>query len=264
MNGSETGFLEINNGKIAFQDYGGNGDLVLLLPGIGEMRGSYRYLAPLLVESGYHVIAVDNRGQGESSADWKDYSIASMGKDTIALIEHLGSRPVHLVGNSKAASTVVWVAINRPELVRSLVLIGPFVRETPISFWTKAAVKVVTLSPLLWDMYYRTLYATRPPKDLDQYRALLKKNLSEPGRMRALREMTFAASPEVSNNLGNVKAKTLVVMGTKDHDFKDPASEAEQVALQMHGEVAMIEGAGHYPQGEYPRETASALAAFFG
>jgi pimeloyl-ACP methyl ester carboxylesterase len=48
-------------------------------------------------------------------------------------------------------------------------------------------------------------------------------------------------------------------MGTRDPDFPDPAAEARLIADRLHGDVVMIEGAGHYPQTEYPAETAAAV-----
>jgi pimeloyl-ACP methyl ester carboxylesterase len=51
-------------------------------------------------------------------------------------------------------------------------------------------------------------------------------------------------------------------MGSKDPDFPDPAAEAALVAERIHGTVAMIDGAGHYPQVEFPAETAGAVLSF--
>ena len=59
-----------------------------------------------------------------------------------------------------------------------------------------------------------------------------------------------------------VKAPTLVVMGTKDPDFSDPAAEARVVAARLGGEVELIEGAGHYPHAEMPDYTASKILDF--
>jgi pimeloyl-ACP methyl ester carboxylesterase len=45
-------------------------------------------------------------------------------------------------------------------------------------------------------------------------------------------------------------------------DFPDPVAEAQLVAGRLPGTVAMIDQAGHYPQAEYPAETAAAILAF--
>jgi pimeloyl-ACP methyl ester carboxylesterase len=59
-----------------------------------------------------------------------------------------------------------------------------------------------------------------------------------------------------------VRTPALVVMGANDPDFPDPVAEAQLVAGRLPGTVAMIDQAGHYPQAEYPAETAAAILAF--
>ena len=51
-------------------------------------------------------------------------------------------------------------------------------------------------------------------------------------------------------------------MGAKDPDFKDPAAEAQWVADQMRGQVAIVADAGHYPQTEMPAVTAPLILEF--
>jgi alpha-beta hydrolase superfamily lysophospholipase len=64
--GLKTEFFDTPEGRLAYTDYGGNGELVLMLPGLGALRTEYRYLAPRLREAGYHSVAADLRGHGES------------------------------------------------------------------------------------------------------------------------------------------------------------------------------------------------------
>ena len=44
-------------------------------------------------------------------------------------------------------------------------------------------------------------------------------------------------------------------MGSKDPDFPDQRAEADLIAERLRGRVAMIAGAGHYPQAEFPELT---------
>ena len=46
-------------GNIAYDDSLGTGPLVVLVPGIGDVRAGYRYLAPRLIEAGYRVVTMD-------------------------------------------------------------------------------------------------------------------------------------------------------------------------------------------------------------
>ena len=85
----ETRNFERPEGTLAYSDYGGDGQLVLMVPGLGALRSEYRTLAPRLKEAGYHAVTVDLRGHGESSVPWKTYDVPSVGGDIVALIEHL-------------------------------------------------------------------------------------------------------------------------------------------------------------------------------
>ena len=157
-------------------------------------------------------------------------------------------------------------------MTAALVLIGPFVRTIPPKsrlkgILQKAMIRIALAGPWapgVWGSYYVSLYPTAKPADLDDYRSALVKNLGEPGRLAALKAMLAAGRDDIEPRLSEVRAPTLVVMGSKDPDFADPAAEAETVARLLRGTVTMIEGAGHYPHAEMPETTASAVLAFLG
>ena len=80
--------------------------------------------------------------------------------------------------------------------------------------------------------------------------------------MAALRAMIDPPGEDAAADLAAIDVPTLVVMGTKDPDFPDPAAEAATVARLLGGEVAMIEGAGHYPHAEMAEATAAVILPF--
>ena len=69
---------------------GYNGPLVICVPGMGELRQSYRLLAPLLVEKGCRVVTLDIRGHGDSEATFSSYDDVALASDILALIDELG------------------------------------------------------------------------------------------------------------------------------------------------------------------------------
>ena len=78
-----TRFFEQSKGTIAYDDSQGDGELVLMLPGMGDLRSEYRFLAPALVSAGYRVVTADLRGHGESSVDWPEYTLPAAGQDIL-------------------------------------------------------------------------------------------------------------------------------------------------------------------------------------
>ncbi len=265
-----THFLNHAGGRLAYDD-SGVGPLVICAPGLGDLRGEYRFLAPQLAAAGYRVVSLDVRGHGETSVRWPDYSVAAVGADLLALIRSLDAGPAVIVGTSMAAAAAAWAAAEAPEAVTGLILVGPFVRGVntwPDRLMSGALLLLLGLlfarpwGPAQWARHYATLYPTRRPADLDDYCAALRANLAAPGRLEALHAMLRAPKNAAEARLPRVTAPALVIMGTKDPDFKDPAAEAEWVAQQVRGSVRLIPGAGHYPHAEMPEVTAPVVLAF--
>jgi pimeloyl-ACP methyl ester carboxylesterase len=260
-----TQVLKLPDGQIAYDDSGGTGPLVVCVPGLGDVRQQYRFLAPRLVAAGFRVVTMDLPGHGESSVDWPAYSAAIVGADIVALIRHLGAGKAFIIGNSMAGGSAVWAAAEIPDRVAGIVMIDPFTREIPTSSFLLAFLKVAMMrpwGPSFWSMYYGSLYKSAPPADLDAYRAALVANLKQPGRIEATKALVFASQAPCEARIPNVHASVLVVMGTRDPDFDSPAAEADWVATHLHGKKLMVDGAGHYPHVEYPDIVAPAVIEF--
>lgn len=258
-------WMRVLDGYIAYDDSGGSGPIIICVPGLGDLRQQYRFLAPRLEAAGFRVVTMDVRGHGQSSVDWPDYSAASVGADIVSLIHLLGARKVYVVGNSMAGAAAVWAAAETPGAIAGIVLIDPFVRDMPPSVFLNAFLKVATLrpwGPSFWSMYYGSLYKSAPPSDLPAYRQALVANLKQPGRIEAVKAMIFASKTPCEARIPKVRAPVLVMMGSQDPDFGDPAVEAKWVADHLHGKKLMIAGAGHYPHVEYPDIAAAAIVAF--
>jgi pimeloyl-ACP methyl ester carboxylesterase len=260
-----TQFLHRPNGTIAFDDTGTTGPLVVQVPGMGDLRQEYRFLTPQLVAAGFRVVTMDIRGHGESSVDWPDYSAAAVGSDIDALVRNLNAGPAFIIGTSMAAGSAVWAAAEAPDLIAGQVLIGPVTRDLPSSFVDNLAIKVGIAGPwgvAAWSMFYKSLYPTLPPADLSAYRGALKANLREPRRFAALQRMLAASKADCEARLDAAKAPTLVVMGTKDPDFKSPEAEATWLTQRLQGTLVMVQDAGHYPHAEMPMQVGPQIIAF--
>ncbi|MDZ8161829.1 alpha/beta fold hydrolase [Microbacterium aquimaris] len=260
-----TRFLTVPGGRIAFEVCGG-GPLVVLVPGMGELRSSYRHLAPLLVRAGYRVVLVDLRGHGDSDADFPEYGDTATARDLIALVRHLGE-PATIVGNSMGAGAAVIAASEHPELVEGLVLVGPFVRNAPTNPVMTLLFRVMTASAWVvpvWRAYMPKLYAGDKPTDFQAYRDSVTAAMRRPGHARAFSRTTRTDHGPAERCLGSVDAPALVIMGELDPDFPDPKAEADDVARALAAPVVMVPNAGHYPHAQQPESTASAIVGFLG
>ncbi|KZE89643.1 2-(acetamidomethylene)succinate hydrolase [Microbacterium sp. TNHR37B] len=259
----QTRHLPLSQGRIAYE-ISGDGPLVVLSPGMGELRSTYRLLVPRLVRAGLRVVSVDLRGHGDSDATFAQYGDSPTAQDLGALIEHLGE-PAVVVGNSMSAGAAVILAAESPRLVRGLVLTGPFVRPPTVHPAMALVFRILTARPwaaVTWNAYLPHLYAGDLPADFAQYRAAVRDALRRPGYARAFSRTTRADHGPAERALAAVHAPSLIVMGENDPDFPDPRAEAEWIGSALAGRVVMVPRAGHYPHVQQPDVTADAIIHF--
>jgi pimeloyl-ACP methyl ester carboxylesterase len=259
-----TTYLARPEGRVGY-DISGNGPLVVLVPGMGDIRTAYRFLAPPLREAGYRVACTDLGGHGDSDATFSSYGDVETADDIVALVDEL-TGPAVIVGNSMGAGSAVLVAAKRPDLVRGLVLVGPFVRDPKTSAVQRLVLRAAMATPwaaISWRGYLPKLYAGRKPADFEEYRRDVMDNLRRPGHQKAFSlTITRIDHKAAEARLADVKAPTLVVMGEQDSDFAEPRAEADWIAQALHGEVVMVPEAGHYPQSQRPDVTTDAVMRF--
>ena len=258
-----TSYLTRPEGRIGY-DVAGTGPLIVLVPGMGDLRAGYRHLAPALRAAGYRVATTDLRGHGDSDTTFPSYGDEETAADVVALIRELGG-PAVVVGNSMGAGSAVLAAAQRPELVSGLVLVGPFVRDPHVSTRRRVLLRAAMARPwaaLTWRSYLPKLYAGRRPDDFGEYRDQVVASLRRPGYARAFSLTTRTSHAPAQARLADVTAPALVVMGEQDPDFPDPAAEADWIAQATRAQVVMVPEAGHYPQSQRPGLTTGAVLRF--
>jgi pimeloyl-ACP methyl ester carboxylesterase len=114
------GFATANGVKLHYLDWGGAGENVVLLAGLGNTAHVYDDLAPLLVDA-YRVCALTRRGFGESDHPKDGYDEATRVEDLRAALDALGIARAHLAGHSAAGDELSGFAARHPERVGKLV-----------------------------------------------------------------------------------------------------------------------------------------------
>jgi len=118
--------------EIAYLDEG-EGEPIVLVHGFASNK-EVNWVSPgwvtTLTRAGRRVIALDNRGHGDSTKlyDPAAYHSAIMAQDARALIEHLGLPRADVMGYSMGARITAFLALAHPECVRAAVLGGLGIR----------------------------------------------------------------------------------------------------------------------------------------
>jgi pimeloyl-ACP methyl ester carboxylesterase len=114
--------------EIAYLDEG-EGDPILLVHGFASSKNVnwvYPTWVSELKKNGRRVIALDNRGHGDSSKlyDAEQYHIGLMAGDVAALMDHLHIERADMMGYSLGGRMTAWLAQNQPRRLRSAILGG--------------------------------------------------------------------------------------------------------------------------------------------
>lgn len=235
---------------------------VLMLHGITDSWHSFEPVLPHL-PARVRALALTQRGHADADQSPDGYRTRDFAADAAAFIEALGLGPVVLVGHSMGTTNALRLAIDRPDLVRGLVLAGAFASyannpglvdycDTCISTLVDPIAPSVAL-----EFQESTLARPIAPQFLD---LVVRESLKVPARVwraafAGLLEDDFAAELE------KVGVPTLCVWG--DRDAFVPRADQHRLLASIRGaRLQVYEGAGHALHWEEPARFASDVAAF--
>ena len=124
--------LDIHYLEAGFE--GKNKPLIVLLHGFPELSYSWRKIILPLSESGYHVVAPDQRGFGATTgwdnsyvSDLSSYYQVNLVRDILGFVSALGyAKVASIIGHDSGAAVAGWSALIRPDIYNSVVLMTPF------------------------------------------------------------------------------------------------------------------------------------------
>lgn len=194
--------------EIAFDDVG-QGEPVLLIHGFAS-NGRVNWVdtgwVKTLMDGGFRVITIDNRGHGESEKLYNPdlYPAAEMAEDARRLLDHLEIPRAHVMGYSMGARIAAFLTINHPARVEAAVFAGLASRMITGVGGGPEIAKALEAASLLdvTDVSARSfrVFAEQTRGDLKALAACIRSS-----RVKITAEM-----------LATIKAPVLVVVGEKD------------------------------------------------
>jgi pimeloyl-ACP methyl ester carboxylesterase len=246
----------------------GTGETIVVLNGFGGTRADWDPAFLAALAEGHELVLVDNRGMGESGGGGEPFTVEDMAADTIDLVESLGLERPCLLGWSMGGMIAMAVALERPGLAGSLVLLstqsGAGMRPIPPG----AGARLRDLSGTPEERARRLLSLLFTPERAKEVEAVALDFVAAAGAAldRGVVERQWEAMEAwdaggVTGRLGEIDCPTLVATGTEDQIC--PAENAAALAAALPGSwLARFPGTGHAFMADRPIALCGLIAAF--
>ncbi|HEX5940318.1 MAG TPA: alpha/beta hydrolase [Dehalococcoidia bacterium] len=275
----QPGFVDLRGTRLRYWDWPGTGRTVLMVHATGFLGRIWDPVVESLPRD-YRVIAVDQRGHGDSDKPDIDYDWRYFVEDVTALTAALEIEGCVAVGHSGGGAAIACAEIERPGLFAGLVLIEPIAYPGPRRpvVPREGAPDLPSISRnrrLVWDSREEILesWRSRPPFDswspaaLEAYvqhgffeRPDGKVELKCPGEYEArMFEQSFSLN--TFERLPELSAPNLVIFGENTDTFPGPLRDTIAGRLR-NSERHDISGAGHFVVMEKPEAVAAEIEGF--
>ncbi len=168
-------FIQVNGIKMHIAEQG-EGPLVVLAHGWPELWYSWRHVLPTLAAAGYHAVAPDMRGYGQTDAppNIQDYTQLQLVGDVVGLVHALGCEQAVIAGHDLGAMVAHNAAILRPDMFRAVILLSvPYgARSEGAVKPTEAMRRRLPAGQQSYQTYFQTLGLTGKEFDADPRRTL--------------------------------------------------------------------------------------------
>jgi pimeloyl-ACP methyl ester carboxylesterase len=240
---------------------------LLLIAGLGQGPWAWRWVAPLLArEHEVHVLVA--RGTGKLAHLPPRRSVPEMANDAAEL---LAGRAAHVVGLSMGGYVALTLALARPELVRSLFLIGTGAGgpdRVPRPKEVREAYEAAVQLPL--GEYERattplTLAPGWPEANPERFEEIIAARVGDGATIQTMWAHLDACYGYYAKGVPveQIEAPAFVLHGAEDRVV--PPENGRMLAARLpNAEYVELEGRGHNLSLEIPEELATLVAAFVG
>ena len=216
----------------------------------------------------YRCIAFDFRGQGKSPSTKTGYDMENLTEDTIELINQLVGAPVHFLGLSMGGFIGMRIAINHPEMLKSIMLLETTADPEPaenkpkylkLAFFAKWFSVSFVASKVMSIMFSQSFL--NDPNKAEQKAEWIK-------RLKQLNRWTFGRAVAgvvhrkgVYDSLSKIDIPTLIIVGDEDVATIPAKSKRMNEAIK-NSQLHIIKEAGHTSSIEQPDAINSLVNSF--
>lgn len=229
---------------IAFQvDGAERAPAVLMSNSLGTTRDMWVPQIALL-SARFRVIRYDTRGHGRSDAPRNAYTIDQLGRDALTVLDAADVMDAHICGLSLGGVTAMWLGVNAPDRVRSLVLAATAARIGSGDLWNTRIHQVQaggtrSIADTVMARWFTEEFRSANPSVVATYREMLIATSSDGyvGCCAALQDA------DLRHVIRQIAAPTLVIAGASDP--ATPPSDADAICRSVPGARMVTVNASH-------------------
>ena len=238
------------------------GTPVVLLHGVTDSWHSFERILPLL-PSDVRAFALSQRGHGGSSRPDTGYRVEDFSADVHAFMDALELPQAILVGHSMGASVTQQFALDHPERLAGMVLMGAFASFDDPGFGQFVMSSILPLDDPISAGFVREwqMSTLARPMDPDHFDAVVRETLRVPARVWREAFSGFLSTPDVTERLRGLSVPALVMWGDRD-TYAARAAQDRLVDVLAGSTLVTYAGAGHAFHWEDPRTIAADLMTF--
>ena len=267
-------FIHVDGVRVHYQEAGDeHAPAMVLIHGFASSTLVWSKVFLNLAASGYRVIAVDMLGYGYSAKPRNgEYTIAGQAKLLVRLLDRLGIPRAIFVGSSYGGAVAATCALDYPERVEKLILVGAVNNNRPLEFTLMrlfgSPVFGDVVSPLL--IGSRRLLRRRMKRVYDRHSWVLDERrvdarhlpLRAAGTQRAIiRTVRGWNAERISRDAHLITQPTLLLWG--ENDLEIPLADGERLHEEIPGSRFIVFlNCGHLPHEEYPEAFTNVVTDF--
>jgi 3-oxoadipate enol-lactonase len=259
--------IQVNGAQIYYEDHGSGPETIVFAHGLLWSGRMFDHQVDAL-KNRYRCITFDFRGQGQSQVTAAGYDMDTLGEDAAALIEALTCAPCHFLGLSMGGFVAMRLAIRRPDLIKSLMLIETSADPEPpenigryrllnfIARWLGLKLVADRVMAIMFGRKFLTDPARAKMRQEWRQRLIANQRI---GITRAVRGVITREG--IEDRLDKIKVPTLIIVG--DQDVATVPAKAQRMQARIQGsKLVVIPGAGHTSTVEEPEAVNAALTEF--
>jgi pimeloyl-ACP methyl ester carboxylesterase len=267
-------FIDLDGVRVHYQEAGdANAPALVLIHGFASSTLVWSKVFLTLANAGYRVIAFDMLGHGYSAKPRNgEYTIEGQAKLVMRLLDALGIQRAIIVGSSYGGAVAATCALDYPDRVEKLILVGTVNNNQPLAF----ALMRLFGSPVFGDVVSplligsRRLLRRRMKQVYDRHSWVLDERrvdarhlpLRAAGTHRAIiRTVRSWDAERISRDAHLITQPTLLIWGETDREI--PVTDGERLHAEIAGSrLIVFLNCGHLPHEEYPETFVDVVTGF--